>query len=402
MSMIDAAVTGSKRIEKILKDEFGAEGKGLHELLNSVEGRIPESLVKKARFIASVRNKVVHEDGEINDAEAFNATIDEVVQGLKEVLEIERRTKATECSEPAVPKNTTAFLKVAFAVIAAFFVGGVLGFFFGMDNSYNQDKLAEVERQLSQKKSEIATLKSQLHSIKSVSKLNQAAAPNTSNTKQPSTKQSSGAESELLKMASESGTRVENASAELKQKFVPVIKKLINIKTGKPSVMPDDRGTYTVRVPVTYSIPGNHMINMLSRYFSKHDGSRLTIRSERILRGRKNKIIISQYDADSPSSKSPLSKPLYDVLQGIGVNLVATVGSKTGHLVIAGNVDCHVSCSYSEAPERSWMLQLDGQPGKSTVSREFTTPILVKGVTKDDLAMQSLPTVHLEQVDVGW
>lgn len=152
---------------------------------------------------------------------------------------------------------------------------------------------------------------------------------------------------------------------------------------------------------MTYSIPSREMINRLSRYFSQRNGKRLSLQSERRMRGRKNKIIISQYDADSPSSKNPLSKPLYDVLQGIGVNLVATVGSKTGHLVIAGNVDCHVNCYYSESPHREWMLQLDGQPGKSTVSREFTTPILVKGVTKDDLAMQSLPTVHVEQVDVG-
>lgn len=407
MSIIDTAVTGSKRIEIILKDEFNAEGKGLHECLSSVEGRVPSSIIKKARFIASVRNKVVHESGQIDDIAAFNQTVDDVVQGLKEVLEIERRAKnesdtsqstvTTKAAEPSKKTNVPAS-------IATLLFGGIVGLFVGMEVGNSQEKVAALESQLSQKNSNIAELKGQLYAARDASKPSKPTQSERKVTKQANdseAEQLSANESELLKMASESSNQFENASAELTQKFVPLVKKLIDIKTGKPSVSEDDRGTYTVRLPVSYSIPANYMLNRLSRYFSGYNGRSLKVVSERRLRGKKNKIIITQSAADSPNSRSALSKRLYDVLQGMQVDLVATVGSKTGRLVIAGNVDCHVTCSYADHPERSWMLQLNGEPGDGTVSNKFTTPILIEGVTKADLAKQSSPTVEVKQVEVS-
>jgi hypothetical protein len=42
--------------------KLGATGRGLHEKLTSIEASIPTQIAKKIRFVASVRNKVMHSD----------------------------------------------------------------------------------------------------------------------------------------------------------------------------------------------------------------------------------------------------------------------------------------------------------------------------------------------------
>lgn len=61
-SDIDLAVRASRAIETHLTRRLGAEGKGLHEKLSSVAGRVGEQDAKDIRFVATIRNKVVHED----------------------------------------------------------------------------------------------------------------------------------------------------------------------------------------------------------------------------------------------------------------------------------------------------------------------------------------------------
>ena len=82
MSDIDLAVTRSQRLEQMLEHDFGATGKGLHQKASSVAGRIPEDLVRKLRLVATVRNKVVHESGRIDDKPRFVEAADAAERGL--------------------------------------------------------------------------------------------------------------------------------------------------------------------------------------------------------------------------------------------------------------------------------------------------------------------------------
>ena len=61
MSDIELAIHRCKRLETLLEEELGASGRGLHEKVSSVQDKLPEPLVKRLRFIATVRNKLVHE-----------------------------------------------------------------------------------------------------------------------------------------------------------------------------------------------------------------------------------------------------------------------------------------------------------------------------------------------------
>lgn len=83
MSDIEKAVSAAREIEALLADRFGAEGRGLHARLTSVEHLIPGHIVQRARFIASVRNSVVHEQGAtIRDSFGFENARAEVVDWL--------------------------------------------------------------------------------------------------------------------------------------------------------------------------------------------------------------------------------------------------------------------------------------------------------------------------------
>ena len=85
MSDIDLAVKASKQIESTLDRMFGASGKGLHEKLTSVEKRLPVSLVKRIRYIATVRNKIIHDDEyrKFDDRAGFKLAVKQVKKELK-------------------------------------------------------------------------------------------------------------------------------------------------------------------------------------------------------------------------------------------------------------------------------------------------------------------------------
>ena len=58
---LDIVVGRSKKIESLLV-RAGAEGRGLHEKVTSIESKLEIQEVKRIRFIASLRNKSLHDD----------------------------------------------------------------------------------------------------------------------------------------------------------------------------------------------------------------------------------------------------------------------------------------------------------------------------------------------------
>src|SRR5258708_37701277 len=61
-SDIELAVTTARRLESLLETRFGASGRGLHEKLASVEANLPPDALRDGRYVATIRNRVVHED----------------------------------------------------------------------------------------------------------------------------------------------------------------------------------------------------------------------------------------------------------------------------------------------------------------------------------------------------
>jgi hypothetical protein len=88
MSDIDLAVTRSQRLEQLLEQDFGATGRGLHEKVSSIADSMPQDLVRKLRLVATVRNKVVHESGRIEDKSRF---LDAADAAERELIKIRNR-----------------------------------------------------------------------------------------------------------------------------------------------------------------------------------------------------------------------------------------------------------------------------------------------------------------------
>jgi len=83
MSQIETAVNLSRKLETLLEERHHATGKGLHEKLSSVEEKLPSQLVKTIRYIATMRNSVVHQDGfVIEDLAGFTEQGDAAISQL--------------------------------------------------------------------------------------------------------------------------------------------------------------------------------------------------------------------------------------------------------------------------------------------------------------------------------
>ena len=88
MSDIDLAVTHTKQLETLLEQALGATGKGLHEKVTSVQAKLSQPLVRKLRFVATVRNKIVHESNytEIDDKPGFIRACEDAETELRAML----------------------------------------------------------------------------------------------------------------------------------------------------------------------------------------------------------------------------------------------------------------------------------------------------------------------------
>lgn len=132
------AIDIARRLESAL-GALGATGKGLHEKTSSVSAKLPAALVEKLRFIASVRNKIAHEDALLPD-EDFSAfeqsgrqAIEELAAasaGAKPGAKAKPRKKAKPGPRPAAARDempASAGILVRQGVLA-FFAGIVLVF----------------------------------------------------------------------------------------------------------------------------------------------------------------------------------------------------------------------------------------------------------------------------------
>ncbi|WP_047048908.1 hypothetical protein [Vibrio mexicanus] len=83
MSEIEKVVVRTRRLEKLLRVQYHAEGKGLHQLITSCEERLPHDVIGKLRYVATIRNKIVHEeDYSLDNRSEFLAVCDECEKEL--------------------------------------------------------------------------------------------------------------------------------------------------------------------------------------------------------------------------------------------------------------------------------------------------------------------------------
>lgn len=63
-SQSDLVVEASGTLERVLRDDFEADGRGLGQQTRSIECHISAHTARRLRWIAQVRNAIVHQDGD--------------------------------------------------------------------------------------------------------------------------------------------------------------------------------------------------------------------------------------------------------------------------------------------------------------------------------------------------
>jgi hypothetical protein len=89
----------SKELEHILEVDFGATGKGLHEKISSIHETLSPELIKQMRYLATIRNKLIHERGfdRIPDRDRFIQKFEVSAQELETILQARGRANASSC-----------------------------------------------------------------------------------------------------------------------------------------------------------------------------------------------------------------------------------------------------------------------------------------------------------------
>lgn len=122
MSDFKAIIDAVKGIEATLVEKFGAEGRGLHEKLSSVEAHIPSNLQRSIRYLATLRNKAMHEEGyEIKDPAAY---LRQAIEVRAQLLTLGNPAKSGTRAPAQLPSDSTATNKLLVILIAALMVGG--------------------------------------------------------------------------------------------------------------------------------------------------------------------------------------------------------------------------------------------------------------------------------------
>lgn len=141
MSDLKTIIGAVKKIESILEQRFGGHGRGLHEKLNQASVPIPESLVKSVRYIATLRNKALHEDGfEIDDPEAFLATCERTLAQLERLAQEQEQRGAVPAGRAPVGQGQHRWVWLAVLTAVAMLAGWI---FFGQDSRRLPDQELE-------------------------------------------------------------------------------------------------------------------------------------------------------------------------------------------------------------------------------------------------------------------
>ncbi|MBD1559358.1 DUF4145 domain-containing protein [Vibrio sp. S9_S30] len=83
MSEIEKVVTRTRKLEKLLREQYHASGETMAQLISSCEERLPHNVIDKLRFVAATSDLLVHEHKEdLDDPIRFLKLCDECEKEL--------------------------------------------------------------------------------------------------------------------------------------------------------------------------------------------------------------------------------------------------------------------------------------------------------------------------------
>lgn len=175
MSDLDFVKQKCATYEQFIEKKYAASGRGLHEKVSSVENLLPTGIVKKLRFIATIRNKMFHEaDYEFHDdKDDFKKVCAEVEKDFNISPKLKKESQQS-AKRFKLDKNQKLKLKFFFHLyfFIIFLLGGVLvcssSSDWGIDDKINNkfQDILNLEDQIKYEKSKIESVKKKYSKIR--------------------------------------------------------------------------------------------------------------------------------------------------------------------------------------------------------------------------------------------
>ena len=397
MGSLEAAVRGSQRLETVLETRFGALGRGLHEKVSSVERSLPADLVKRIRWVASVRNGAVHEGKEISDAADFERKVDQAVRRLEATPPgkggaAAPRTRGPRRGRIRVWLRGLAGLALAIAAGVVFFAPG---------SSPVRRLRGAVREGLGRL---VPTSRGDAPAPAGAAATRAKAAPEDSAGMTGQATRALGGS--LGGLAKQTSAELAAAKADLDANFWGVLQKQTHIAIGQPQVKDNGDGTHDVNVPVKFNVAPKPLLATLNKYlwgfghrplvwaqmdFRDHLGPKAAGIS---VRGRANQ---------AGDAKRPFSAELYDYLVAKQARIRVVAGKHSGVLTLASGRKCFVACE--EAGTDQFQVEIDNRrnPGVTVFDKGQgeANPIVIHRVPSAELTSVGSLSASVEIVARG-
>ncbi|MGX9462254.1 hypothetical protein ACWXWU_13615 [Shewanella sp. A14] len=425
MSEIDIgiAVKASKGLETKLAESFNAEGKGLHEKVTSVESELPHSLVKTLRYIASIRNKVVHEDEfQIDDVAKFKAVAEEALADLERIaqqnqqakvkVDARAQTKAREKHQSAQQQaeqshvnqqHSGSIFKLAFWFV-------IVAIVFSMCSRDEKPRYKAPNYNAPSETAKVATSATKVKQVEpeqqpspktqaaeTRSKTNAAVNQLPAQAKnigvvpvQTSTEAIQTAKDTGKQMVSSKSFSLNDKKNAYQQKMqqtqdaffqaLLALAKESQFSLGEINVQPNG-STNTLYIPVKYQVNTS-----VIKTFEQHLPLRVT-RSDFVAS-------ITQFSVED----DPFKSDLYRWLVGSEVSLIIKAGSHTSRLTLAMGRKCFVSCSGKGTDQ--FHLLTKSSAGQKTLLYKQHNAIALSGISQKQLSGIGHISGHVEIRDL--
>lgn len=419
---IGIAAAASREIESELEKSFGAEGKGLHSRTDSVEHKLPSHLVKRIRFIASVRNKVMHEHGAtIHDVDSFRKTKADIMSELKMLAaqkqrEDEKRRadiaslnqtasqKPSRYDSPTYPDSSIDFdapddkpdpffkrlflaLAIGVLLIAIMLYKTVQSVDNGRDNpqfvpSYktNKENRLDTQKKAPREISQNITPPVIKPVVKPEIKTPVSVTPPAPQ-KPKSSPEPSSVTKKVLSLSDKKeahASKMADAKNDLREALFKIAKS--RISAGNIEVIGSNNQN-EIHIPVNFTLAPS-VIQDISRHLPKS-----------FKNSRKGLIYFSEHDYKD----KPFEQELYEWLTNTHVSLVFSAGGQQTAWDIAMGRECFVSCS-KRGTDQFQILNIT-KPSESVLLYKDSNPVVIRNISDKALANISQITAEVRVYD---
>lgn len=375
MSEIESVINYSKRIETLLVSKFQADGRGLHAKLTSIEEQLPENLVKRIRWIATIRNNLVHDENfaleSLEDFEkSCNAALEELntMQGhvvkpnsnLRLTPLEEQKENRSELPPQLHPIETSPPL-----------------------NSNNASKTRHTTLSNSPRK----TYQDNLVGLLIAGFVILVAGVGFWFNKSQMMNWLSRWTAPTVSAQAQTSPELTLAYEDIDSNLFGFIKANTKTWLDQQQLLKNKNGTYDVQVMLHWSVPGEAVGKTLTQYFATDTGTVIKPSQLDFNQNQQSSYYgIAVGKRLNPLGAKPFSKEILEYLSRQQIAIKVSIGPHSKYVIIASGRQCDKTCS--EVGHDQYQIHLSNNASVEQLlfdkDDQQSNPVIIKGLTNED------------------